>query len=71
MGVHQNRLKIQSQNFDERKMKRCFLEVCLVLPGALEDMDKDWFKTFVMGRNIHKVGRLHKCGFSVAGVTPK
>ncbi|CAK9100477.1 unnamed protein product [Durusdinium trenchii] len=21
----------------------------------LEDMDKDWFKTFVMGRNIHKV----------------
>ncbi|CAK9069921.1 unnamed protein product [Durusdinium trenchii] len=23
--------------------------------GELEDMDKDWFKTFVMGRNIHKV----------------
>ena len=25
-----------------------------MVPGKLEDMDKDWFKTFVMGRNIHK-----------------
>ena len=23
-------------------------------PGKLQDMDKDWFKTFVIGRNIHK-----------------
>ena len=29
-------------------MADCFLI------GELEDMDKDWFKTFVMGRNIHK-----------------
>ena len=26
-----------------------------LLPGQLEDMDRDWFKTFVTGRNIDKV----------------
>ena len=30
-------------------------ETHLYLPGELEAMDKDWFKTFVMGHNIHKV----------------
>ena len=34
-------------------------------PGDLEDMDKDWFKTFVMGRNIHKAWLCALCGYEL------